>query len=293
VDDGRITIWDLGATGPRAAELSTHVTSGIQSLAFSPDSRLLAVGTADHQVLRCRLSSESCDDAPLARLASPVRAIAFSRRGSALAAGSDDGRFVIVDVLAPRNSPEPLGDGDEQISSVAFSPDDALLALGDGRGRVSLWDPARRRHLGSLLGDHDDAISALAFDANGRVLASAGDDGRVILWDVGEASWRQRACAIANRNLTREEWRESLGERPYRPQCQLPAPDPPDARLAGAPRGEQGYSELPPNDTSEKLTPQNMLLYLRRSMTSPSGRLSGTKSRPIQPERSTSRDVNW
>ena len=28
-----------------------------------------------------------------------------------------------------------------------------------------------------------------------------------MLWDVDPAVWRRRACAIAGRNLTREEWK--------------------------------------------------------------------------------------
>jgi hypothetical protein len=41
-----------------------------------------------------------------------------------------------------------------------------------------------------------------------------------MLWDVDPPVWRRRACAIAGRNLTREEWKLYLPEGTvYRATC--------------------------------------------------------------------------
>ena len=37
----------------------------------------------------------------------------------------------------------------------------------------------------------------------------------MLLWDVDLESWQRRAGQIANRNFTREEWREYFPETPY------------------------------------------------------------------------------
>ena len=59
-----------------------------------------------------------------------------------------------------------------------------------------------------------------------RVLTSSG----LQLWDVSTQGWSDRACRIAGRNLTYDEWLRYLGkDKPYAkvcPQWPLPA-DPP------------------------------------------------------------------
>ena len=56
----------------------------------------------------------------------------------------------------------------------------------------------------------------------GHTLAAAFQDGTVLLWDVDSASWLKRACAVAARRLTQQEWQEFLPGRPYQPSCGAP-----------------------------------------------------------------------
>ena len=59
-----------------------------------------------------------------------------------------------------------------------------------------------------------------AFSPDGKLLAVAGVETLAMLWDVDPAVWRRRACAIAGRNLTREEWKLYLpAGTPYRATC--------------------------------------------------------------------------
>jgi hypothetical protein len=55
--------------------------------------------------------------------------------------------------------------------------------------------------------------------ADGTQLLVTNWDGRAVIWDVDPASWRQRACALANRTLTLDEWEKFLPGRPYEPAC--------------------------------------------------------------------------
>ena len=55
--------------------------------------------------------------------------------------------------------------------------------------------------------------------ADGRQLLEIHGNGQGAVWDVDPESWKRRACDLANRTLTREEWEEFLPGRPYEPAC--------------------------------------------------------------------------
>jgi hypothetical protein len=50
-------------------------------------------------------------------------------------------------------------------------------------------------------------------------LAAVYDTGQAYIWDVRPSSWLRRACAVAGRSLTRQEWADVLPGRGYEPVC--------------------------------------------------------------------------
>jgi hypothetical protein len=91
-----------------------------------------------------------------------------------------------------------------------------------GIGSAELWDAGSAKQIGApLAGPVQKAGDAgvAAFDPTGHTLATAFQDGTVLLWDVDPTSWRKRACALAGRDLTRQEWEDFLPDRPYQPPC--------------------------------------------------------------------------
>jgi class 3 adenylate cyclase len=69
-------------------------------------------------------------------------------------------------------------------------------------------------------GDEAAAILAKRFDDLARDAVEA-RSGLVIelRGDEALAVWAERACRTAGRTLTRDEWRQFLPDRPYRPAC--------------------------------------------------------------------------
>ena len=64
-----------------------------------------------------------------------------------------------------------------------------------------------------------DVDGSPAFSADNSSLMLAGTEGSVFAWDLAPRSWLATACRLAGRELTEQEWRSYLGERPYVRVC--------------------------------------------------------------------------
>jgi WD40 repeat protein len=105
------------------------------------------------------------------------------------------------------------------LASLAFDPDGKTLATATIHGTARLWDIASRRQIGLAL--PGPSVSAnVGFDPNGTHVVTLYEDGTGVMWDVDPDHWKQRACSVAGRSLTREEWAELLPERGHQPACQ-------------------------------------------------------------------------
>jgi DNA-binding SARP family transcriptional activator/WD40 repeat protein len=98
----------------------------------------------------------------------------------------------------------------------AFSKDGSLFASTSDGDRLSYWDGRTGTYLGSAAVDVDGAP---AFSADDSSLMLAGFEGSVFTWHLDPGSWVATACHLAGRELTRQEWRSYLGDRPYVRVC--------------------------------------------------------------------------
>jgi WD40 repeat protein len=175
----------------------TGLPAAVESVASSPDGRVLASGSSDGTVQLWDMSNPARPQplgAPFAAATGVVDSVAFSPRGSILATGSGDGAVRLWDVSDPAD-PVPLGQplagSASYVLSVSFSWNGRMLASGGSDGTIHLWDvtsPAHARPLGSPVNASTGPVNSVAFSRDGRVLASGGGDGTVRLWDVAHST---------------------------------------------------------------------------------------------------------
>jgi WD40 repeat protein len=179
-------------TAPAAQPLNL-TSGGVASVAFSPDGRTLAAGSAADKVWLWNVTDPAHPvqlGQPLTGPANIVASVAFSPDGRTLAAGSIDGKVWLWNTADPAH-PVPLGQpltgANGPVYSVAFSPDGRTLAAGSGHDQVWLWnvtDPAHPAQLGQPLTGPANFVDAVAFSPDGRTLAAGSIDDKVWLWNV-------------------------------------------------------------------------------------------------------------
>ena len=164
---------------PALIHTLTGHAGGVWSVAFSPDSALLASG--DHKgTVRMWSVAEGTELGLLTGNTGQARDLAFSPAGDLLASSDYQGTIWLWDVAgrAPRAVlTNPTGGAQK----LAFSPDGRLLATGGLDRAVRLWDVAEQTVRAELTG-HTDRVTSVAISPDGQVLASTGRDRTIRLW---------------------------------------------------------------------------------------------------------------
>jgi WD40 repeat protein len=175
-------------------------THYVNSVAFSPDSELLASGGDDGIIHIWDRTDGRC--AHLEGHAGGVNDLCFSPDGKLLASASDDATIRLWK-LQDQSFRVLEGHGN-RISAVAFSRDGSTLASGDHDGIIRLWGVDDGRCIRRLVDESIDYIFSVAFTPDGKAIAVTGDHededgadhGVIILWDISDADDISSSTAV-------------------------------------------------------------------------------------------------
>jgi WD40 repeat protein/tRNA A-37 threonylcarbamoyl transferase component Bud32 len=184
---GVTQLWDV-ATRTELARLP-DANPAVFSVAFSPDSRLLAGATYIKTIVLWDTAQKKTR-AILEGHPREIYCLAFSPDGHTLASGDFDGNVKLWDVADHREI-TTLKRHRGEVFSVAFSADGRMLASASGDGTVKLWEISalRNRNL-RLPSSWSMPIEHLAFSPDGRHLAAGYDEIDVELWDAARMQKR-------------------------------------------------------------------------------------------------------
>ncbi|MBB2946664.1 WD40 repeat protein [Actinoplanes lutulentus] len=234
--NGKTSLWDLtDRTAPnRLTELALR--DMLQSIAFSPDGRVMAVGEG-YNVSMWDMTDRSAPgrltSIPLANYGGyHANTLEFSPDGRTMAAATtESGSAMLWDVADPAQPRKiaTLAGHSGYAYSATYSPDGQTLATAGMDNSMVLWDitdpdsPVRY----TTFKTPDMQSFHMALSPDGRTLAASStyaSSKNVTLWDATvpadlAADPVRNACAVSGRGLDAGEWARYVPELPYQPTC--------------------------------------------------------------------------
>jgi len=159
-----------------------------QSVAWSPDGKLLAMGSYD-KTAKVWDAGTGKEVLTLSGHFDPVCSVAWSPDGKLLATGSYDKTAKVWDAGTGKEV-LTLSGHSAGVDSVAWSLDGECLATGSWDNTAKVWDAKKGKVLLTLRG-HSESIASVAWSPDGRRLATGCRDRTVKVWDAetGKTLW--------------------------------------------------------------------------------------------------------
>ncbi|KAL2812483.1 WD40-repeat-containing domain protein [Aspergillus granulosus] len=202
--DKTIKLWDL-STGELQQILegdSEGNSEGVQTVAFSPDGKLLASCSNGNTIKLWGPTTSEEWMQTLELHSRNVWSVAFLSDGKLLAYSSRNATIDIWDPLMGKLQ-QTLEIHSEYVCSVAVSANGKLLASGCEGATIKLWD-LPTGELQQTLEGHSKDVETVAFSPDGTLLASGSKDKTIKLWALSTGQvWKTLerhsdwVCAVA------------------------------------------------------------------------------------------------
>lgn len=221
VSPGRVFLWSIAGPEKLLDTYETPAGKPVWNMTVTPDGSLIvAAGFDDGAIYRwdtrtgaVEWTSHSVDGG--------VTGSDVSNDGRSLVTGAQGSTVLhLSDARSGTPLGKPLTGLAQSPDTVDMSPDGSTVVAADNVGTVLLWDVMSGTVIGGPFpGPSSQEALAASFTPDGRRVVMVSDRGSGWVWDVDPPDWKARACEIAGRSLTLQEWQQVLPDRPYHATC--------------------------------------------------------------------------
>ncbi|MFP4024754.1 MAG: eIF2A-related protein [Thiohalospira sp.] len=202
-NDKTIRKWDFNSLN---SEVFLESESKINSLAISPDSKKVAVGTQDGKVTIFNIQNANDTEIIISELKSAVTAVKYNKTGKWLVAGNTKGDIVVWDTNTYMQI-DNLEGHKSRIYDIDFNPENNMMATSSLDGTVRIWDCMNLNNQPIELRDHESWVLSIAFSPDGNnLVTSSNQKERLLIWPAKADLIAPEVKNSIVRNFTTDEW---------------------------------------------------------------------------------------
>jgi DNA-binding beta-propeller fold protein YncE len=169
--------WELAS---ETLTLKGH-TDQVYSVAFSPDGKQIASGSADETV-RIWNAETGQELHKFAEHEATVSSVSFSPDGKRIVSGSSDMMVKVWDAESGKETLTFKGHS-SSVHSVAFSPNGKRIVSGSADNTVKVWNAETGTQILEL-SNHSSTVLSVAFSPDGKRIVSGSRDNTVRIWNA-------------------------------------------------------------------------------------------------------------
>ncbi|MEG3879634.1 WD40 repeat domain-containing protein [Microcoleus sp. herbarium7] len=181
LDQNKVKVWHLDTKEPKdIGNLGIGPTHRVTSVAFTPDSKTVIIGSADGRIKLLDSRAEGLEIGTLSSHAGEVKCLAVDLNNWLLASGDGKGEIKLWNLHTQKQVILIQGHS-LPVNSLAFSPGCQTLLSGSDDHTIKFWNVKTGDNSNVVELDYD--ITSVVFSSDGNLFATGDYGGNIQIWD--------------------------------------------------------------------------------------------------------------